>query len=216
MPVFGCPVIIKLELLNQLEWDSEFRYGTFVVMSIPRKCLTYFYNLSNWNQGGITEKQKSSLIHLNYLTGKIGLRKISKFILLSCLKDPCQNSMMRATYNFLFWIMKHFMHFEKFRIWDNRHPNTDHPDLTDANILLNLFQILFIKIKIKYFTWSWSLNSIFPLSYTLEVTTLLNVQKYCFVFDYISMHPWKCIILCVIKFLPNWYHFYKFLHTIHL
>lgn len=49
---FGCPIIIKTQRLNYLEWDSEFRYMTFIVMSIPRKMLNLLLQLIKVKSGG--------------------------------------------------------------------------------------------------------------------------------------------------------------------
>lgn len=147
MPLFFCcPMIINIKRLNCLEWDSELRYVTFIVYEYSQKILNLLLQLIKVKSEGNIFKNRNHhwLFSLNYLTGKIGLRKISKLNLFSCLKDLLPNFYDKSYLKFfLYWIMKYFIYSEKVRTWDKRHPNTDHPDLTDVNILLNLLQILF-------------------------------------------------------------------------
>ena len=109
--VFGCPIIIKIKCFNYLEWDSEFRYMTFIVYEYSGKMLNLLLQLIKVKSSGNIFKNRNHhwLIHLNYLTEKISLRRISKFNLFSCLEDLCQNSMSKN-------YSKFFLYFELWNI----------------------------------------------------------------------------------------------------
>lgn len=109
--VFGCPIIIKIKCFKYLEWDSEFRHMTFIVYEYSRKMLNLLLQLIKVKSSGNIFKNRNHhwLIPLNYLTEKIGLRRISKFNLFSYLEDICQNSMSKSYF-------KIFLYFELWNI----------------------------------------------------------------------------------------------------